>query len=414
MADTLLTPTIIAREALMQLENNLVMGSNVHREYVNEFKKIGDTVSVRRPVKYDVVDGATRVHQDTEEANTTVVVNKRKHVSFGFTSQDLTLTIEDFSERYVTPAMIALANKIDRDLTSLYDDVFNWVGTPGQDINSFSDFSKAPQRLDEGAVPSEMRRGVLAPTDHWGMIGNLTGLQIERSAETAYRRGLLGNVAGISMSMDQNIRAHTTGTFTTSSTPLVNGASQGVTYANANKVTWSQTLITDGWANSTAVLTAGDVITLAGVNAVNPVPGEQGTGKDDLGRLQQFVVLSAGTSDGSGDLTITISPPIITSGPQQTVTAAPANNAVITPLGTEATAYRQNLAFHRNAFALVTVPLEMPRAASFKSRVTHRGISLRLVEDYDIDNDENPVRIDVLYGVKTLYPELATRVSGTA
>ena len=187
-----------------------------------------------------------------------------------------------------------------------------------------------------------------------------------------------------------------------------------VTYANANRITYSQTLITDGWANSTLVLTAGDVITLAGVNAVNPVPGQTGTGKDDLGRLQQFVVLNDGTSDGSGNLTVTISPPIITSGPFQTVTAAPANNAAITPLGTEATGYTQNLAFHRNAFALVTVPLEMPDGVSFKARETHRGISMRVVKDYDIVNDDDVIRLDVLYGVKTLYNDLATRLSGTA
>ena len=411
-SNTLITPTIIAKEALMQLENNLVMGNLVHREYRNEFVKIGSSVSIRRPVKFDVTDGATRAQQDVEEATTSITIDKRKHVSFSFTSQEMTLTIEEFSERYIKPAMISLANKIDRDLTTLYDDIFNWVGTPGQTVNSFADFALAPQRLDELAVPTDNLNGVLSPADHWGMVGNLTGLQIERPAEAAYRRGNLGTVGGVMTAMDQNIRAHTTGTFTTGSTPLVNGASQNVTYANANRVTWSQTLITDGWANSTLVLKAGDVFTLAGVNAVNPVPGEGS--KDDLGFLQQFVALSDGTSDGSGNLTVTISPPIITSGPYQTCTAAPANNAAITPLGTEATAYKQNLVFHRNTFALVMVPLEMPRAAGFKARETHNGISLRVVEDYDIDNDENPIRIDVLYGVKTLYPDLGTRLSGTA
>ena len=156
------------------------------------------------------------------------------------------------------------------------------------------------------------------------------------------------------------------------------------------------------------------MITLAGANAVNPVPGESTDGKDDQGRLQQFVVLSDATSDGSGNATITISPPIITDGPYQTVTAAPANNAVITPLGTEATGYRQNLAFHPNAFALVTVPLEMPDGASFKARETRNGLSMRVIKDYDIDNDEDVIRLDILYGVKTLRQELATRVSGTA
>ena len=414
MANTLITPTMIAREALIQLENNLVMANNVHREYVNEFRKVGDTVNIRRPVKFDVTDGAVLTKQDVEEANTSIVVNQRKHVGWGFTTQDLTLTIEEFSERYIKPATIALANKIDRDLCSLYDDVYNWVGTPGQTVNSYADFALAPQRLDEGAVPTDMRRSVLAPADHWGVAGSQTGLFFTQIGTPAYRRGSIGEIGGVETFMDQNVRTHTTGTFTTGSTPLVNGANQNVTYANANKTTYSQTLITDGWANSTAVLTAGDVITLAGVNAVNPVPGQTGTGKDSLGRLQQFVVLNAVTSDGSGNATITISPPIITSGPFQTVTAAPANNAAITPLGTEATGYTQNLAFHRNAFALVTVPLEMPDGVSFKARETHRGISMRVVKDYDIVNDDDVIRLDVLYGVKTLYNDLATRLSGTA
>ncbi len=414
MANTLITPTMIAREALMQLENNLVMAGQVHREYVNEFKKVGATVNIRRPVKFDVTDGAVLSKQDVEEANTNIVIDKRKHVGWGFTTQDLTLTIEEFSERYIKPATIALANKVDRDLTSLYDDVYNWVGTPGQVVNSYADFALAPQRLDEQAVPVDRRRSVLSPEDHWGVAGSQTGLFFTQIGTPAYRQGSIGEIGGVSTFMDQNVRTHTTGLFTTGSTPLVNGASQNVAYLSHTTATYSQTLITDGWANSTAILLAGDVITLAGVNAVNPVPGETGTGKDDQGRLQQFVVLNDATSDGSGNATITISPPIITTGPQQTVTAAPANGAVITPLGTESTGYTQNLAFHRNAFALVTVPLEMPDGVSFKARETHKGISMRVVKDYDIINDDDIIRLDVLYGVKTLYNDLATRLSGTS
>ena len=413
MANTLITPTVIAREALVQLENNLVMGNQVHREYKREFVKVGSTINIRKPVKFEVYDGATLAKQDVEEANTTLSVDQRKHVAWGFTTQDLTLTIEEYSERYIKPAMIALANKVDRDLTTLYESVYNWVGTPGQVINSYADLSKAPQRLDEMAVP-DPRAAVLSPEDYHGMVGNLTGLNLERIGTDAYRRGNLGQVAGLTVAMDQNIRAHTTGTYTTGSTPLVNGASQNVAYSAVTQATWSQSLITDGWANSTAVLKAGDVITLAGVNAVNPVPGQNGVGKDAQSYLQQFTVLSDVTSDGSGNATLTISPPIITSGPYQTVSAAPANNAAITPLGTEATAYKQNLVFHRNAFALVTCPLELPDGAAFKARETYKGLSIRVVKDYDIVNDDDIIRVDILYAKKAIYPDLATRISGTA
>jgi len=189
---------------------------------------------------------------------------------------------------------------------------------------------------------------------------------------------------------------------------LVDGATQNVTYA-ASKTTWTQSLITNGWTNDTAdILLAGDVITLAGVNAVNPVPGEGA--KQDLGYLQQFTVTAdAAAGATTGPATLTISPPIITSGPYQTVTAAPADDAAIVVLGTGGTPYSQHLGFHRNAFALVTVPLVMPQGAAFKARATHKGLSIRVIRDYDITNDVEIIRLDILYGWKTIYPDIAAR-----
>lgn len=415
MSNTIITPTIIAREALMQLKNNLVMGNNVHREYRKEWDGIkkGSTVNIRRPVLFDVTDGATLTKQDVQEANTSIAVDKRKHVGWAFVTQDLTLSIEEYSKRYIQPAVIALANNIDAALCGLYDDVPNWVGTPGNTINSFADLALAPQRLDEFAVPTDQRKCALSPADYWGMTGNLTGLQIERPAESAYRRGMLGNVAGLMVSQDQNVKTHTTGTFAPGTGDVLS-ASLNVTYANANKDTWSQTLATDQWTSNDAILTAGDIVTLASVNAVNPIPGE--STKQNAGFLRQFAVLSAVTASGTGTATLTISPPIITSGPYQTCTAAPAENATITPLGTASTGYKQNLVFHKNAFALVTIPLEMPDGVSFKARETDpdTGLSIRVLKAYDIINDEDVIRLDILYGIKTLTPDLATRVSGTA
>jgi hypothetical protein len=405
VANSLITPTVIAKEALMQLENNLVMGNNVHREYKKEFVKVGSSVNIRRPVKFVASDGATRVNQDVEEANDSISVDQRKHVSWKFSTQDLTLSVEEYSERYIKPAAIALANKVDLDLCGLYDEVWNWAGTPGQTINSFADFAKAPERLDEMAVPQDARRAVLAPADHWGLVGSQTSLYMQDVAKGAYRKGLLGNIAGLDTFMDQNIRQHTVGAH--GGTPLVNGGSQNTTYASSGALN-QQSLITDGWTASTAVLKEGDVFTIAGVNSVNPV------NKESTGNLQQFVVRADGTSDGTGNLTLTISPAIITSGPYQTVDAAPADNAAITVLGTASTQYRQNMAFHKNAFALVTCPLEMPDGAAFKARESKNGLSIRVVKDYDIDSDEDIIRMDILYGKKAIYPDLACRLSGTA
>lgn len=409
MTQQILTPSHIAKEALFQLENNMVMGNLVHRDYRREFVKVGETVSIRKPVKFTVTDGATRSNQDVEEGSTTITVNSRKHVSWNFSTQDLTLSIEEYSYRYIRPAMIALGNQVDRDLCDLYKQVWNWVGTAGQTINSFADLALAPQRLDEMAVPQDMRHAVLAPADAWGMVGNLTGLNLDDSKGSpqaeAYRMARLGRVANLETYMDQNVARHTVGAH--GGTPLVDGAQQ-TTYANV-LTTNQMTLVTDGWTASVD-LKEGDTFTIDAVFAVNPIS------KVALDFLQEFVLRADVTTNATttADTSLTISPAIITTGPYQTVSASALNNATITYKGTASTAYPQNMAFHKNAFALVTVPLEMPDSVQWKARESHRGLSVRLVKDYDIDNDVEIIRSDILYGVAAIYPDLAARVSGTA
>lgn len=414
MANTIVTPSMIAKEALMQLENNLVLANQVHREYKKEFTGgQGSTVSIRKPVKFYTADGATRVNQDVEEKTTNIVVDQRKHVSWKFSTQDLTLSIEDYSERYIKPAAITLANTMDAAGHNLYRNVWNSVGTPGTTPASFASVAAAAQRMDEMAVGSDNRSMVLNPAARYAVAGNqLTLDSVGTKGKSAYEKAMLGEIAMFETYSTQNIANHTVGVAT--GTPLVNGASQNVTYANATGSNWSQSLITDGWTNSTTgILKAGDVFTIAGVFAVNPVPGEGSTGKKAMPYLQQFTVLADANSGAStGPATLTISPPMITSGPFQTVTAAPADNAAITVLGTGATAYPQNLGFHKNAFALVTVPLEMPDGAAFKARESHNGLSVRVVKDYDIANDEDIIRMDILYGWKAIYPDLACRLWG--
>ena len=403
MANTVITPSIIAKVALAQLENNLVFGRSVYRDYDREFNKVGDTISIRRPVNFTAQDGAVAVTQDVTEGKLSLTLDKRKHVSWLFNTQDLTLSIEKYNERYIQPALIALANQIDFDGLQLYKKVWNWVGTPGTTLASYAGFAKAPLRLDEMAVPQDMRKAVLNPNDKWGLLGSQTSLYVQDAARDAYRRGDLGDIGGIMTSMDQNMATHTTGAM--AGTPLINGASQNVTYATSAN-TESQSLITDGWTASTTIL-EGDVFTIAGVNAVNP------KSKVSTGTLQQFVVRSAVTADGSGNATLTISPPIITSGAYQTVSAAPADNAAITVVGSGSTSYRQNLVFHRNAFVLAMRDLEMPDGAVFKARESANGFSIRVLKWYDGENDEERIRLDVLYGWKAIYPHLATRLSGT-
>lgn len=412
MANALITPSIIAKEALVQLENSLGMANNVHREYKKEFVKVGDTVSIRKPVKFFAADGKTRVNQDVEEANTSIVVDKQKHVSWKFSSKDLTLTVEDYSERYIKPAMIALGNVIDRNGHALYTNVWNHVGTPGTTPANFAAVAAAAQRMDEMAVSTDMRKLITNPAAGYAIAGTATALFMNGVNNQAYRKGSIGEIAGLDTYRSQNVTNHTVGIRT--GTPLVAGAAQNVTYATA-KNTNTQSLITDGWTFSqTGILKAGDVITIAGVFAMNPVPGEGTTGKLQMPYLQQFTVMADANSGGDpGVATLTISPAIIVSGPYQTVSAAPADNAAITVVsGTASTAYPQNLAFHKNAFALVTCPLELPDGVEFKARETHKGLSVRVVKQYSIDDDDDIIRLDVLYGWKAIYPDLAVRLVG--
>ncbi len=415
MANALITPTVIAQEALFQLENQLQMANQVHREYKHEFVKKGQTVNIRKPVKFYTADGATLVNQDVEEANTSITVSSQKHVAWDFSSVELTMTIEEYSERYIQPAMITLAQTVDVAGLALYDQIWSSVSN-GSFVkpDTYAEFAIVAQRMDEMAIPQsaagQMHRRKLVCDSSFkhSIAGGQAALNNQGLVSGAWKRGAVGEVADVDLYMDQNVKTHTVGVAT--GTPLVDGATQNVTYA-ASKTAYTQSLVTKGWTNSiTAILKAGDVLTFAGVNSVNPVPGEGTTGKTDLGYLQQFTVTADADSGAStGPATLTISPPIITSGPYQTVTAAPADGAAIVVLGTAATAYKQHLAFHRNAFALVTVPLKMPDGASWKARATHNGLSVRIIKDYDIVNDVEIVRIDILYGWRAIYPDLAVR-----
>lgn len=409
----------------MRVKNNMVMGNLVHRAHEKDFlalsagNKAGSSITVRVPAQYEVVDGATLDVADSVEGSVTFTLNKRKHVAFQFTSQDLTTDIAEFSERFMKDGLEKIANQIDMDLATLYYEVPNWAGTPGQTINSFADFGVPVERANELAWPPGDRKAVLSPSDHMGMLTSLPALAGVNSGtgEDALRRETLGRIAGFDTYQAQNIKTHTCGT-RDATTPLVNGASQDrayTDYVNDSSGTLvkdvagtSQTLITDGW-DASATITAGDVFTIAGVYAVNPVS------KATLPFLRQFTVLTAATADGAGNATITISPAAIASGPYQNVSAAPADNAAIVPLGTASTGYRQNMFFHKSAFGLCMVPLDIPPgAAAGSSRMSHEGISVRVIPVYDGINDNSVWRLDVLYGVKTLNPMLAARASGSA
>lgn len=414
MSNTTLTADVIAKEALAILDNELGWLNKIHRAYEDEFSnsvngyKIGDTLSIRRPDDGQVRIGATLSATDVIEGKTTLTIDQQIGSDFQFTSSDLTLKITDLSDRVIKPRMINIINHVANDvLTQMYRGVYNWVGTPGTRVNSFDDFGKAPERMDEMSIPQSNRCAILNPNDHWGMLGSQTALYIQGPAGEAYRKGELGMIGGIDTYMSQVTPTHTTGT-RDNTTPLVNGASQNVTYDTA-KNTWTQSLICDG-LDAAATVKAGDVFTIAGVYMVN----QKTKATTDI--LQQFVVTADATASGGGAVTLTISPPIISAAgqPHRTVSAAPADDAAITFLGAASTVFRQNLAFHKNAMALAMVPMEMPQAVgNFGSRQSLKGMAVRVIPIYDGTNDISKWRLDVLYGRKLIDPRLAVRFSGT-
>jgi len=391
-SQTLLTPTVITKESLVMLENNLVAAGKVNRQFENQFVKIGSSLTIRKPNRFKVTSGPALQIQDINEPSTSITISNQKHVDFQFTSQDLTLTIEEFSERYLKPAMAELANQIDYDVLTNYQSVPNLVGTPGTVPNSFASLAAVGQRMDEGGTPQEGRVLILNPAAYWSMANALSTLYVRSVAEPALK-GFLASIANFEIFMDQNVQNQTVGAYT--GTPLVNGAGQT-----------GSSLVTNGWGNSiTTLLNVGDVFTLAGVFAVNP------KNRQSTGQLQNFVVTTKATSDGSGNSTIAIYPAITTSGAYQTVSGSPANGAAIVVKGTASTSYAQNIGFTRDCFGLVTVPMELPGGVDFAARETYKNISLRVIRAYDINNDVFPCRIDVLYGTATFYPELGVRLT---
>lgn len=410
MSNTTLTASIVAKASLAILENELTMANAVYRGYEGEFDKkingyeVGDTITIRKPTDFTVRSTITASAQDVTEAKTTIQVNSIAGVDFAFTSQQLTQNIGELSERVIRPAMVQIANQIDVATMGLYKEIPQWVGTPGTLVQSFAGFAKGAQNLDQRSVPQDSRSAILAPADFWALAGSQTALYSQQINNKSYREGEIGKIGGINTFMSQNAPTFTTGPM--GGTPLVNGASQNTTYDTTGANT--QTLITDGWtAAAAARVVKGDVFTIAGVYDVNPVT------KATLPILKQFVVVSNGSSDGSGNLTLTIAPQIITSGAFQTVSAAPADNAAMTFVGTANTGYTNNLFFHKNAFALCTVPMVKPPGAVDCSRQSKNGLSVRVIPFYDGTNDKSTWRLDVLYGVKTIDPRLAVRVSGT-
>lgn len=405
MPNTLLTISMITREAARVLVNELGFGKRVNRQYDNKFAqsgaKIGYSLNVRKPPRYITSSGATLVVNDSTETQATVTLSQ-EHVGLEFTAADMALSIDDFSKRFIKPAVSALANKIDFDGTLLYRDVYNLANTVGAgNPTQLSQYLAAKKFLTQGGTPQSDRVMCINSAQTVAIIDALKGLfnSTGRVADQ-YEKGAMsgGPVAGFDWYEDENMRLHTFGTWGPVGNVLVVAGGQT-----------GSTLSIDGLTATTGTCLRGDVFTLAGVYMVNP------QNRQSTGELQRFVVTSNKTASGGGAITdLPISPPITVSGKDQTVTASPADNAPVTIQATAVSAEgHQGLAFHPDAFTLATADMEIPKGVDFADRVSspELGISLSVIRQYDIREGSYPCRIDSLYGWSTLRPELACRIS---
>lgn len=411
--DTLLTIDMITREILMSLKNNLVFAKNVNREYDDQFAKkgakIGATINVRKPARFTVTSGPGLSVQDYTEQYVPVVITNQDHIDVAWTTADLTLSMDDFRKRFIEPATIQLGNVIDQNGLLQYKNIQSAVGTPGTTPSALLTWLQAKAKLANNGAPLNPLSGLMSPTADVTLVDSLKGLfQSSEKIAEQYEKGWMGMVGGMRMQMDQNVATHVAGTFTTGSTPVI---AAGATQTGSS-------LATSGWAASTLILKQGDIFTIgtvaSGVLQVNPVS------RQSTGNLQQFVATADVTSDGAGLATIPIYPAIVAPvlGVQQqyqTTTQGAVAAMAINPFGTEAGSSAQNLVFHSDAFCLAMADLEDVSglgADCFRVSDKDSGMSLRVVQQYDINTDRKVVRIDALYGWKTIYAELACRVAG--
>lgn len=390
MANTLLTTTAITRKALAILHQKLTFIGSINRQYDNSFAqsgaKIGDSLRIRLPNQYTVRSGATYSAQDTVETSTTLQVATQKGVDLDFTSVDLTLSLDEFAYRVLEPAMAVLAANIEADVVqNVTKDVFQNVNNIGS-AATFAKLLSGRKALVDALAPAGDRNVLLNTTDNVDLVDALKGLfNDQASIGKQYREGVLGRTAGLDFAESTHLALQTRGT--------ANGAyvTNGATQTGASIVV----------ATGTGTIKKGEIITFAGVNRVHPET------KVDTGVLQQFVV-TADYAGGAG--TISISPAIVASGAKQNVSNSIANGSAVTVLGTASTNYGQSLLYHKDAFAFATADLIIDASMIDKARETYDGISMRFVRGFDMTNDKVMNRLDVLYGYKTIRPELAVRL----
>jgi hypothetical protein len=390
---------MITRKSLEILENNLVLTRNVNRQYDDSFAvegaKIGSTLRIRLPDRALVTDGAALQVQDDNEQYTTLTVNNQKHIGVNFTSAELTMQLDDFAERVLKPRISQLASSIDADVANTYKTIGNSVGTPGTTPSTSLVLLQAQQKLNENAAVMSPRYATVNPAANAGLVEGMKGLfNPTDTVSRQFKNGMMGTgVLGFEeINMSQSIKQFTTGT------RAATGNTTGAAVTSEGAATLTLTV------GSGELIAAGDVFTIADCYAVNPQT------RESTGSLFQFVALSSSTSTTTA--TVTVAPIYSASNALATVNTLPATGKAVVFVGAASTQYAQNLVYHKDAITFATADLLLPQGVDMASRAVHNGISLRVVRQYDINNDRMPCRIDVLYGYSTIRPQMGVRLWG--
>jgi hypothetical protein len=393
--NTLLTISQITRKAAMVLHQKANFIGSMNRQYDEEFgkqgRKIGDTLRVRMPNQYTVRTGLTHSAVDVTEEKVDLPVTTVKGVDMDFTSQELTMSLDDFSDRIIEPAMSVLAAAIESDVyTNLYKKVANLVDGDAASF-SFTHVSSARQKLTENLAPPSNRALILSPNHTTKYMNDTKGLfHSATQIENAYEDGQLGLIQGFKVMENTHFADHTTGTAAKTTGYLSNGATQS-----------GATITVD---TGTTTFLVGDVITFAGVNAVHPET------KVSTGVLKQFVITA---NAGPSATSLAISPTLVASGPTQNASSTVADNSAVVKVGAGASELLNgSLAFYRDAFTFATADLPLPNAgnAEMAYRAVVDNISVSIVRGFDITDRSFPTRLDVLYGYAALRPQLACRI----
>lgn len=399
MANNILTIDMVTKEALRVLHQELKIIPKVRRDYDDRFAKtgakIGDSLRIRKPAKYRSTVGKTLVVQDSQEQFETLPVRNQRHIGMSFSSAEMALDIDSYSRQFIRPAMAQLAADVESEfLQYVRDNTFWTVGSPAANFSGLDPALEARRYLNDQLAPNSPRTMLLNNLAEATVVSSLSGLfQSSTQIKEQYEEGAMGRTAGFDWYSSSLMPVQTNGTaaFTTAA---VAGAGQTGTELDIDGV------------SASGIITAGTVFTLVGVNAVHP------ESKADLGYPQQFVVTDTVQASAVGLATVSIQPAIVASGPFQNVTAAPANDADVVPVAAASTSYGLNFAFHTDSFAFATADLATPPSAE-ASRQSQDGLSLRAVRDYDIVNDNQVLRLDILYGYTKLYNQLAVKIANS-